>query len=154
MRLCRGCDERPIRTAAAGRVTNDRFELLGIARPVFHPQAARAVHSSGIQIEADDVAARRAQQLRGQLPDEAQTEHGDSLADLRRRPADALQRNGADRRRRRETHGAQGRNAAHEIAFDRHVIGMVCLPRARARHEIARRQIIDSVADRDDFAGG
>ena len=154
VRLGGGGDERPIHAPPAGRIADHRLEALGIARAVLHAQAARAIHSSGIQIEADDVAAGRAQELRGNLPDEAQTEHRDSFPELRRRPAHALERNGADRRRRPEAHGAKRRNAAHEIAFDRHVVGMVCLPRARARHEIARRQVVDSLADRDDFAGG
>ena len=80
----------------------------GSLAPYVHPQAARALDSRGIQIEADHVAAGRAQQLRGDLADQAETEHRDALAELRRRAAHALQRNRADRGRRREAHGAAG----------------------------------------------
>ena len=52
-----------------------------------------------------------------------------------------------------EIHRAVRRNAADEIALHRHVVGVVRLTGARARHEIAGGEVVDALADRDDFAG-
>ena len=66
------------------------------------PSAARALDAGRVEIEADDVAAGGAQELRGDLADQAQAENRHTFAELRRGPAHTLQRDRTHRGGRRE----------------------------------------------------
>ena len=131
-------------------VANQRLERFRHrSRPASRPSAARALDALRIEIEADDVAAGGLQQLRGDLPDQAEAEDGDALAELRRGAADALQRDGADRGRRRERSTRQpGGTRQTRLRLTDHVVGVVRLAGAGAGHQIAGRKIGDPVADR------
>src|SRR5262245_30427925 len=145
--------QRPVCAAAPGRVAHQRLERFRLARSGLHTQAARAVHPRGIEIEAHHVAAGRAQELRGDLADEAQAENCDTLAELWRRPAHALKGDCTHSGGCRQVDRTAVRNAADEVALARHVISMVRLTSAGAGDEVADRQIADALTDTDHLAG-
>ena len=117
-------------------------------------QAKRAssCDTFGVQIEADHLTTRRTQQLSGDLADETEADHRDALAQLRAGSSYTLQRDRADGRRGGEIDRAPGRHATHKVSFHADEIGVVRLPRARARHQIAGRQIADAFTHGDHFA--
>src|SRR5204862_8304297 len=119
-----------------------------------HTETARAIDACRVEIEADDLAPRRAKDLRRYLPDQAQPEDGHPLAELRRRASDALQGDRTYGGGRRQRHRTRGRNAADQVSLHRDVIGMIRLARAGARDEIADRKIGDAHSDADHLAGG
>ena len=152
VRLGRGGDERAVGAAPAGRVADQRLEGVGIARAGVHAEAARALDASRIEIEADDIAAGRAQQLRRDLADQSEAEDGDPLAELRRRPAHpciAIAPTVVDAA---SVHRTARRNTADEIALHADVVGVIGLAGAGARDQIAGREIVDARADADDLA--
>ena len=121
-----------VRAVPAGQVANQRLERVRVARACVQAERERASDAFGVEVEADDAASCRLQQLRRDLTDEPQTDDADALAELRRGPPDALQRDGADGRRRRVLQLAARRHAADEIARHAHVVRVVRLPRAGA----------------------
>src|SRR5262249_53538547 len=125
----------------------------GIARPGVHAQLSGARDASWIEIEAEDLAAGGAQQLDGDLADETKAEHGDAVAELRRRAAHALERDRSDRRGCRRAARTASRPAAYELALHADEVRVVGLAGPGAGHEIARRQIRDAGANGDHFAG-
>ncbi len=117
------------------------------------PSAARALDALRIEIEAEHPAAVGLQQLHRDLADQAETDHGDDVAELRRRAAHALQRDRADRRRRGRAQRHAGRNAADQVALHDDPVGVIGLAGARAGDQIAGREIGDAFTDGDHFAG-
>ena len=153
MRFRRSRDDGAICSPTAGHVAYHGFQRVGIARALCHPQCPRPIDASRVEIEPNHVATRAAQELRGDLADEAEPQDHHPFAELRRGPAHALKRDCPDRRGRREVHGATRRNAADKIALHGDVLGVVRLTGAGARHEIAGCQIGDAIADADNLAG-
>ena len=138
---------------AARDVADQSPERVGIARPVPHAERLRARDATAIEIETDHVAPGSTQQLRRDLADHPEAEHADALAELRRGAADALHGDRAERRRCRDLRVAARRHAADEIARHVDVVGVVGLPGAGARDQVAGGEIGDAVANGHDFAG-
>ena len=137
---------------AAGHVADQRLEGVGVAGAGVEAERERPLDARGLEIQTDHPAPRGLEQLHGDLADEAEADHADALAQLRRRATHALQRDGADGRRRGLLQIAPGRDAAHQISRHVDVFRVRRLPGPGGRHQIAGREIGDAVADRHDFA--
>src|SRR5205814_4255110 len=101
VRFRRSGDNRTIGAEPARQIAHDRFQFIWIARPGVQSEVARAADARRVEIVANDAAPRSLQQLRRELADQTQADDGDTLAKLWTRPANALHRNRAKRRRSR-----------------------------------------------------
>ena len=80
-------DDDGVDTLTLGEVADQAPETLGVRASIGKAQRHRALHPVGGQIEAHHRASGGLQQLRGELADEAETDHRDALAQFRSRPS-------------------------------------------------------------------
>ncbi len=117
------------------------------------PSLERELGARRVRVEAEHAAAVGAQQLHRELPDQAEAEHRDALAERRRRLAHALQRDRADRGEARRLHRDAVGNPRDQVARHVVVVGVVRVAGAGAGDAIADAVLGDLLAHLDHHAG-
>ena len=141
--------------AVGPRAVRQPRDLLGVAAVVgvdadVLAEFLRDANASAIQVGADDATTIGAEQLGGELAENAEADHDEGFAQRRLRASHALHRNRAERHRRgfgeTEFVGQQhGQIARH--ADD---LGMMRALRPGARDAITHGEVRDAVADFED----
>ncbi len=111
-----------------------------------------ALDRSRVDVDAGDPAPRGAQQLDGDLPDEAESDDDDRLADSYVGLPHTLHRDGADGRVCGVVERDAVRDRRAEVSGNEEHLGVRRISRAGACDAVAGPEIRDAVADRRDDA--
>ena len=119
-----------------------------------HPGAARELDGGIVEVDADDPAARREQDARRELADEAEPDHADPLADAHLGLADAVQRDRADGGVGRVVEADARRDVDDEVLRHGDDLGVVRPAATAAGDPVAGRDPLDAGSDLEHDAGG
>ena len=148
-----GGDEDGIGAVTVRGQGHVRGELRGISAGPARAESHGQLRALRVRIDAGHAAAGGAEQLHGEKPEEAETDDGHGLAELRSGEMNAVQRDRSER-------GEGGLIEAHvlgdhddEVARDGDDLRVHGNSGARAGDAVADANVGDAVADGDDLAG-
>ena len=136
---CRGSDHDRVDAAIAGALTHLPLERMRIGCDVSAAEGRGQIGASAMWIQPEHDAAGRAQQLRRDLPDQPEPQHGDMGTEATAREPDRMQRDGPDGRERCILGGHASGYGRHEVARDQVHLGMCGVTTAGTCHEGAGR---------------